>query len=148
MTMATASQSGGSATARRSVPMALTNRRPRAVSLAPPQFPPQHFEVDRLLGSQAIVRGCSMPGPWGSGRLLVSRRWSVELLCLFPWPSPELPCRFPQFLQHQELEWCAEVALPHLRPPALTLEDLNCNSSSTNGSWCALIIYHGPHLDC
>lgn len=76
--------------------MALTNRRPRAVSLAPPQFPPQHFEVDRLLGSQAMVRGCSMPGPRGSGR-------SVELLCLFPWPSPELPCRFPQFLQHQEL---------------------------------------------
>lgn len=73
----------------------------------------------------------------------------MELLCLSPTPTPEpsqLPCSFTQFLQLQELERCSKVARPHLRPPALTLDDLNCNSSSTNSSWCALIIYRGPHL--
>lgn len=92
--MATASRSGGSATARRSVPMALMNRRPRVVSFARPQFPPQHFQVGRSLGSQARVRGCSAPGPLGSGRLPVSRWLSVKLLCLSPTPTPGL-LRFP-----------------------------------------------------
>lgn len=146
VTMATASRSGGNVTARRSVLMDLMSQRPPVVSLAPPQFPPQHIHDGMLLGSQDMVRGCSVPETLGSGRSLVTRQVSVEWPCLpVSLPSSQLPCRLDS-VPSAPVRMVLRSSPVSPQAPALLLEDLNCNFSSANSSWCLLIIYCGPHL--
>lgn len=144
VTMATASRSGGSVTARRSVPMDLMSQRLPVVSLALASVSSSvlsRWQVVRLTGhGQRML--CS--DPLGRGRPLASRRVSVELLCLpVSLPPSQLPCR----LDSVPAAPVRKVLSPASRQaPALILENLNCNSSSASSSWCVLIIYRGPHL--